>query len=136
MVEFALGVPEEVFEPRNGGGRYLFRSATADILSHEVAWAPKCTAPRQFEMTKRLWLAVSKQLLQEEAGLFESSDEFVDGQALYQIIKQIVAQDNTDFDNIENIGAVGPAVVVAVLNRVRGKRRPNRDPHHSIGKFC
>jgi asparagine synthase (glutamine-hydrolysing) len=122
VVEFALGVPEELFEPRKGVARYLFRSAVADILPHEVAWAPKYTAPRYIEMRKRLWLAVSKLLLQEETALFDSSDEFVDGRALYKIIEQIVARDSTDFDNIENIGAAGPAVPVAVLNWARGKK--------------
>jgi asparagine synthase (glutamine-hydrolysing) len=121
IVEFALGVPEEVFEPQNGYARYLFRSAVEDILPREVAWAPKYSSPRHFEMRKRLWLAVSNMLLEEESDLFEQKSEFVDTQALYQIIEKIVAQGSTDFDDVENIGVVGPAIAIAVLNRVRLK---------------
>ncbi len=120
IVEFALGVPEEIFEPKQGYTRYLFRSAVEDILPEEVAWAPKYSSPKHFEMRKCLWLAALRMLLQEEAGLFEKNDKFVDAKALYKIIDKIVAQDSTDFDSIENIGVVGPAIVV--LNRAQGNR--------------
>ena len=119
IVEFALGIPEEIFQPRNGYSRFLFRSAVADILPREVAWAPKYSSPKHFEMRKRLWLAVSKLLLQQDKDLFEHDGEFVDAEALHDIIERIVAQDSTDFDNVENIGVVGPAIAIAVLNRGR-----------------
>ena len=116
IVEFALGVPEKIFEPKNGYSRYLFRSAVADILPHEVAWAPKYSSPKHFEMRNRLWLDFFRLLLQQEISLFEKSGAYVDTQALHRIIEKIVAQDSTDFDNVENIGVVGQAIAVAALH--------------------
>lgn len=117
IVEFALGIPEEIFEPKNGYSRYLFRSAVADILPHEVTWAPKYQAPKHFEVRKRSWLAFSSLLLREEISLFENNDPCVDMRALYRIIENIVAQDSTDFDNVENIGIFAQAIAVAVLHQ-------------------
>ena len=112
IVEFALGIPEDMFEPQKGYSRYLFRSAVAELLPREVAWAPKYSSPKHFEIRKHLWLAVLKMLLQNETGLFEKNDKFVDAPAVYKIIEKIVALDSTDFDSIENIGVVGPAIAV------------------------
>ena len=119
IVEFAISIPEELFEPRDGYSRFLFRSAIAELLPRDVAWAPKYPSPKHFEMRKRLWLAALGLLLKNDKGLFDIDHEFIDGKRLYKAIEEIVRFNSTDFENIKNGGVVAPAIAIAVLNKAR-----------------
>ncbi len=62
IVEFALGVPEDLFFTKNGHYRYLMRSAVADLLPSDIAWFPKAnvikgniTYKRQYKDALEIW---------------------------------------------------------------------------------
>ncbi len=122
LVEFALGIPDDLFEPRQGYSRYLFRSAVADLLPAEVTWAPKYASPRHFELRKRLWLQVCALLLEDDCGLWQGSDPYIDVESLRRAIAHLVQRDTTDFDGVENSGAIGPALAVLAMGRARSWR--------------
>lgn len=51
IVEFAIGIPEELFYPREGKERSLIKEAVSDLLTHDILWSSK---PHEIKRNKTL----------------------------------------------------------------------------------
>ena len=64
IIEFALAIPEELYQVQGGVKRAFFRETVADLLESDIVWAPKESTQlsdrikfRLFESSFKLWLA-------------------------------------------------------------------------------
>ena len=82
IVEFCLGVPDELYLPAKGQARYLFRSAVSDRLPESVLSAGKYSDQASYGKRKKLWRKSLEHLLMSNSSIFTFENEYVDMQAL------------------------------------------------------
>ncbi len=104
LVEFALGIPEEVFR-HNSKGRYLFRQSIEGLLPQEIIWSNTKYEPKRVK--KYIALSQNAQSVWRQ---FYNSDknetEFVKLDTLYQEIEKYSLKKNISEEDYDKITVI------------------------------
>ena len=95
IVEFALGVPEDLYRWREGHERFFFRSAISDFLPKHIAWESKNGEPLHGDAWVQLWFD----------GLFlwmKNNEKMGDSRNYYIDRSKIIKRIKVYFENKEN----------------------------------
>jgi asparagine synthase (glutamine-hydrolysing) len=84
IIEFAIGIPEEMFYPKEGVARHLMKNTIADLLPLDIVWFPKVDEIKIEKEAQKQFVATLK-LLQERHK--EKNDTYDNAYVVYDKIK-------------------------------------------------
>ena len=89
IIEFAIGIPEEMYYPKKGKNRHLIKNAVKDLLPLDILWSPKPNETKVNNTIKHTYTEALK-LVQKmyKKGLFKCrTDDYLDGIKVESAIK-------------------------------------------------
>jgi len=115
IVEFAIGIPEDIFFHKNGHQRYLMRSAVSDLLPYDIAWFPKPNETKvnikykkQYEESLKFWYEKHKD---DDISMYDNP------YVKYEKIISTLSRYNSDKIKQDSIGKVVTAISLVNLTK-------------------
>lgn len=122
IVEFALGVPEELYRWREGHERYLFRSAISDFLPQHIAWESKNGEPLHGDASIDLWFEGLSLWMKKNEKIQENDNTYIDSE---KIIKRLKCYFENKQNNIED--DIGDSNIVGAILLLNLKHKNKMD---------
>ncbi len=118
IVEFAMGIPEEIFYPKEGKSRHLFKNAVSDLLPYDIVWFEK---PHEIKVNKTMrnyyyesLKIVQKKFKNEDCKLYDC--KYIDCNELK------VSLELLDFTNLDTISEDNILACIILLNSIKNMR--------------
>lgn len=87
IVEFALGIPEDLFGLRKGHRRYFFRSAISKFLPEHIAWEAKMSEKEHMKRWLILWDETLRVWIEKNKNTDTSKNMYMDRKKMIEDIK-------------------------------------------------
>ena len=119
IVEFAMGIPEEMFYPRKGTYRHLFCGIAEHYLPKEIAWFPKSHEKKVNRSFKKFY-ADGLRMMQEEfanVNCVDFDQEYIDCEK----IKKALQSFDFETEDLNKLGNITPAIFL--LNSIYNIRK-------------
>ena len=118
IVEFALGVPEDLFACKEGHQRYFFRSAISDLLPENIVWAAKNGEPEHGKVWNSLWYEALRLWMEKNEKILENRNCYTDREKMIRRIKKYFTnQKNGVEDNLGSSRIVSSILLANLKNR-------------------
>jgi len=111
IIEFAMGIPEEMFFPKDGHYRHLMRSAVSNLLPYDISWFPKAseikvniTYKKQYGDSLRIWYEKHKN---DDISVYENS--YIEYEKIISALKIFYADHSDPF----TLYKIGTAIVIS-----------------------
>lgn len=114
IIEFAMGIPEDIFYPQKGVSRHLMKSMISDLLPYDIVWFPK---PNESKINKRLKKDFTKalEIMQKK---YKLEDDIIINRYLnHKHIK--MALDTFDFKKFDSFKLKNIVVSIMFLNSLK-----------------
>lgn len=125
LVEFALGVPPELYR-QQGYGRFLFRRAVSDLLPVDIAWGDFKWEPQRVNRNVELafgayaaWVDLHHQVEEEEGKA--NLSPYIETERLFRLIRNLAKTSPVDLDErIDLADGIGLALLVTGMGKQVG----------------
>ncbi len=110
IVEFAIGIPEEMFFPEKGKCRHLFKNAVSDLLPYDIVWFSK---PDEIKINKTLKEKYTKALVLMQKEYRNRDHNFSENKYVeYRKIKESFNSFNFDRSDSLELGNIIVAIML------------------------
>ena len=107
IVEFAMGIPTEMYYPKKGLGRHLMQNTVAELLPSDIAWFPKPNETKINEQNRKRYIATLK-IIQKK--YINRNDTFENKYVNYKQIQEILKTFELEKYNPYNLDSVVVAI--------------------------
>ncbi|WP_373034063.1 asparagine synthase-related protein [Sulfurovum sp.] len=114
VVEFAIGIPEEMFYPKEGVSRHFMKNAVADLLPSDITWFPKPDETKINQVLKQ-YFTTALEIMQK--AYKNKDDKFNNKYLKYDKMKY--ALETFDFEKFDSFELQNIVVAILLINSMK-----------------